>query len=386
MAECMGLHRDGEAYGLNPLETHIRRLIWYHICFLDIRTCEAQGPRPSIRKDDFDTKFPRNVDDVDVHPSGEQPASADRWTDVTLTLIRFEINEMMRTIWVDRPRVERRKTTLTAVLSKIEAFRNDMAERYDHLIDDQIPLHRWIKITKSLLISRLYIMLLHRYHNSVVSRMPDRLRQILISSGINTTEATIALERIPELSTWGWYVGALHQYHVAFLLLMDLHAHPNHKDEARIWKSLDYIFDCDPSEPYHIKAKKILSEMQRKTAVYQSMRGMRAPVGMEKHRPVPKQTESHISNSSQDAAVPLGNTSPYFDRISMPDVVFAGISNGEAIWALPNKASPDASSESNSIGAPDRQNSVAAIPPSNPMADVDWVGACFHYVLLSLFP
>jgi hypothetical protein len=116
MAECMGLHRDGEAYGMNPLETHVRRLIWHQLCFLDIRTCEAQGPRPTIRRDDFDTKLPLNIDDIDVHASGKPPIWTHRWTDATFSLIRFEINEMMRTIWVDRPRIERRKISLTAVL------------------------------------------------------------------------------------------------------------------------------------------------------------------------------------------------------------------------------------------------------------------------------
>jgi len=137
MAECMGLHRDGDStYGMNPLETHIRRLIWHHLCFLDIRTCEAQGPRPTIRRDDFDTRLPLNVDDVDLHASGKPPKGADRWTDVTFSLIRFEINEMMRTIWIDRPRIERRRLSLTAVLSKIETFKTNMAAKYDHLMDD----------------------------------------------------------------------------------------------------------------------------------------------------------------------------------------------------------------------------------------------------------
>jgi len=101
--------------GMNPLETHIRRLVWHQLCFLDIRTCEAQGPRPTIRRDEFDTKLPINVDDNEIHASGKPPASVDRWTDSTFCLIRFEINEMMRTIWVDRPRIERRKISLTAV-------------------------------------------------------------------------------------------------------------------------------------------------------------------------------------------------------------------------------------------------------------------------------
>jgi len=174
MAECMGLHRDGETYGMNPLETHIRRLVWYQLCFLDIRTCEIQGPRPTIRHDEFDTKLPLNIDDVDLHASGQPPVNADRFTDSTISLIRFEINEMMRVIWIDRPRVERRKISLTAVLGKIETFRTNMAMKYDRFLDERIPLQKFAKIAKALLLSRLHIMVLHRYHNSVASPMPEK--------------------------------------------------------------------------------------------------------------------------------------------------------------------------------------------------------------------
>ncbi|RFU36052.1 hypothetical protein B7463_g250, partial [Scytalidium lignicola] len=367
MAECMGLHRDGEAYGLNPLDTHIRRLIWYHVCFLDIRTCEAQGPRPSIRKDDFDTKLPLNVDDVDLTSCGESPAAADRWTDATLTLVRFEINEMMRSIWIDRPRIERRKISITAVLSKIETFKTNMAAKYDHLIDERIPLQKWCKIMKSLLLSRLHIMVLHRYHNSVVSPMPTRLRQIMLNSGINMMEDTISLEVLPELSSWVWYVGALHQYHVAFLLLLEVYVYPNYAGADRIWNCLDFVFNCNPSEPRLVKARKILSELQRKTAVYQSMRGMRAPVVMEKHvgqRP-PRLSDRRVPSTTPDPTQ-SGPTSSRPEKIVIPDVVFAGISNGEALWAPPNKASPDASSENNST---EQSNPVAR---DDLMADIDW--------------
>ena len=30
------------------------------LCFLDIRTCEATGPRPQIHKEDYDTRLPLN--------------------------------------------------------------------------------------------------------------------------------------------------------------------------------------------------------------------------------------------------------------------------------------------------------------------------------------
>src|SRR6478735_10520773 len=102
MAECMGLHRDGETYGLNPLDTHVRRLVWHQLWFLDIRTCEAQGPKPAMRREDYDTKLPLNCDEGDLSRNGPAPMPVDRWTSTVLTLIRFEITEMMRIIWVDR--------------------------------------------------------------------------------------------------------------------------------------------------------------------------------------------------------------------------------------------------------------------------------------------
>jgi hypothetical protein len=372
---------------MNPLETHIRRLIWHQLCFLDIRTCEAQGPRPTIRRDDFDTKLPLNIDDVDLRSSGKPPVSADRWTDATFSLIRFEINEMMRTIWIDRPRIERRKISLTAVLSKIETFRSNMASRYDHLIDDQIPIQKCAKVAKALLLSRLHIMVLHRYHNSVVSPMPDRLRNIMLNSGTTNLETAVALDTLPELRVWAWYGGALQQYHTAFLLLMEIFVYPRRKEADRIWTCLDYIFECDPSEPRAIKARRVLSELQQKTAVYQSMRGMRAPVVMDKHlgqrepRVADKDTKGLIFNHlPQDdskstfagAAEWVPKASQSIGRATVQDVVFAGVSNGETLWAFPNQQSPEASSDSNSVVG---QHSIpmSSAETDDLMADIDWV-------------
>lgn len=383
MAECMGLHRDGESYGLSPLETNIRRYIWYQLCFLDIRTCEAQGPRPTIRKDDFDTKLPINIDDADLHPYGKMPSAVDRWTDATFTLIRFELNEMMRTIWIDRPRIERRKISLTAVLTKIETFRRNMAAKYDHLIDERVPLHRCGRMTKNLLMSRLHVMTLHRYHNSVTNAMPERLRAIMLNSGTIMLENSVSLEIMPEVQQWAWYSGALHQYHVAFLLLIDVFYYPHRKEADRIWPCLDYVFKTNISQPREVKARAILTELQEKTAVYQEMRKMRAPSSMQKHvgQQAPRRVDMggvgtlrQITEDSSDSPTTVG-------RAPLPGVVFAGVSNGEALWALPNRESSEGTSDAGSV-----QLGAASPPPvptsGNPddlMAEIDWVSKNHPY-------
>jgi hypothetical protein len=395
MAECMGLHRDGETYGMNPLETQVRRLVWYQLCFLDIRTCHAQGPQPAIWRDGFDTKLPLNIDDVDLHASGKPPVNSDRWTDTTFSLIRFEINEMVRTLWIDRQLLERRKISLTAVLSKIETFRSNMATKYDHLIDDRIPVQKCAKIVKALLLSRLHTMVLHRYHTSVVSPMPDRLRKIMTASGTITLETAVALETLPEVRNWAWYAGALQQYHSAFLLLVEVFIYPNIKEADRIWACLDYIYECDPHEHRAIKARTVLSELQRKTAVYQSMRGMRAPVVMEKHiGRSPSRISDQAKGQGQNTrsfkydspslelpqmpleAVP--REAPTIGKVPLQDKAFAGVSNSDSLWVMQNQQSREASNDSNGVvgqGNPPVAATGTDASFNELIADIDWVCA-----------
>src|SRR6187402_846462 len=63
LAQCIGIHRNNNTRGLTPVQQHVRSLLWYHICYLDLKTSELQGPQPTIRSDDFDIPVPMNVDD-----------------------------------------------------------------------------------------------------------------------------------------------------------------------------------------------------------------------------------------------------------------------------------------------------------------------------------
>ena len=170
----MGLHRDGTDYGLTPVETHVRRLLWYQLCLLDIRTCEAQGPRPVIRAEDFDTQFPLNIDDTDLEQPQAVVEPAQRWTDMTLTLIRMECNEIIRVVWVDRPRLEKKKISLTAVLGKVENFRRIMKEKYMPFIDDRVPVQHAGRLIFEIQSLRMHAMILHRYHNGVAYSIPGK--------------------------------------------------------------------------------------------------------------------------------------------------------------------------------------------------------------------
>jgi hypothetical protein len=393
MAECMGLHRDGEAYGLTPLETHVRRLIWHQLCFLDIRTCEAQGPKPVIRRDDYDTKLPLNCDEEDLTHALVSPEPSEHWTTNTLALIRFEINEMMRIVWLDRRRLENRKTTLTAVLTKIENFRRRMSEKYDHLLDVEQPIQRYAKCVMYLLTYRLHVMVLHPYHSNAATPMPSRLSSLLITSGIMIVELAIQLETNPTFREWAWYLGAYFQFQIALLLATEVYYRPQSKEADRIWGCLDYVFGLDRRLPPEAKSIQLLSEIQGKTAVYMRMRKMRGPTNTARATPAQNavsgtQRSPSVATLHGGPKVEPGQTPPAHASMppAQPQIVFAGVSDGQALWSLPPNHGSPGSSDTSSVAHTQTLNNMSQGGAGGPniMDSIDWVRISFFFFSLSL--
>jgi hypothetical protein len=281
LAECMGLHRDGSHYSMTPIEIHVRRMVWHQLCFLDQRTCEATGPRPQIRKEDYDTKLPANVNDLDFINPNASTEDRPYWTDNTLFRIRAECMEIRRQVWFDIMALDKKKKTLTSVLVRVQKFRNSLESRYFPMLDEKNPLQVFTRHVMALGVNGLYIQVLHRYLFSTTTKMPDRLRQVLIEAGLSQMENAIALETTPSLAPWSWYKGAFNQYHSALLLMVEVYAYPMRKDAPRIWKCLDYIFDIPPHLSPKQKAELVITDLRDRMEIFHQMRRVRATTQME---------------------------------------------------------------------------------------------------------
>jgi hypothetical protein len=75
--------------------------------------------------------------------------------------------------------------------------------------------------------------------------------------------------------------GALHQYHTALILLSETYATDVRYNEDRVWKCLDFVFECPAHLARKEKARKILTEIVQKTEMYSSLRRIRAPADLE---------------------------------------------------------------------------------------------------------
>ncbi|KAK5172994.1 uncharacterized protein LTR77_003116 [Saxophila tyrrhenica] len=369
LAECMGLHRDGTYYNMSPIDVQVRRLIWHQLCFLDMRTCEATGPRPQIRKDDYDTKFPLNVNDVDL--LSDAPPTEDRpyWTDMTIFRIRCECVDLRRQCWFDIVQIDKKKKTLTSSLVKIQKTRSQLTEKYLPMVDESVPVQAYGKHVLIMGLNACFVQVLHRYLFSTTQRMPDRLRQILIEAGVAVMENAIAVETKRELAPWVWYKGALNQFHQALLLMVEVYAYPMRKDAARIWKCLDYIFDIPPHLSPKQKAELVITDLRDRMQVFHEMRKVRTTTQMEE-RVVALKESSHrdpMASNLSTLADTQASGPPFTQQLGY-QTVGGGL--------LPASFSPPPAEHTESSGSGSRQGSVQGQSTGdiqmNAMEDIDW--------------
>ncbi|CAI7613380.1 unnamed protein product [Penicillium glandicola] len=294
IAECMGLHRDPTEYGFSPAECQTRRLVWYQVCYLDLKTSEIQGPRRFIHEDGYTTRLPLDVSSSQSHPPKTSPA----YNDLIFSMIRFECQEMQRRCLTLRNRIDQKKISLTKAISKAEAFRIAMDAKYGPYLNTSSPspMQRMSSLVLKLFVSLLYITLLHRYMNSVTYRLPDRLRQIVLAKGTEALENAVELESAEDIQQWAWYSSSYQQYHTAFLLLFEVLQYPMRKEATRIWRCLDFIFaDAFTNIPSmspmgspptmeeiiahrDVKARYLLTLICEKMRAYQKAKGLKSPL------------------------------------------------------------------------------------------------------------
>lgn len=293
LAECMGLHRDPTEYGFSPTECQTRRLIWYQICYLDLKTSDTQGPRAFIHEDGYTTKLPLDV----RAPESLAPNVPAASNDLIFSMIRFECQEMQRRCLVLRNRVDQKKLSLTKAISKVEAFRIAMNAKYGPYLNTSSPspMQRMSSLVLKLFTCIQYLIILHRYMNSVTYRIPERLRQIVLMKGTEALEAAVELESAESLKPWAWYSPSYQHYHTAFLLLFEVFHYPMRKEASRIWKCLDFVFadaltaippirSTETAPPLQeiiahrdVKVRYLLKVIYERMKAYQKARGFRSP-------------------------------------------------------------------------------------------------------------
>lgn len=250
LAQGLGIHRDGQQFGLSPFETEMRRRLFWQINSLDARASEDQGTDPSIAEQSFDTKFPLNINDEDIDPSmKETPQEHEGATEMTFDLIRYSMGVTVRRLSYAPP-AEGPCRTMNARMSiedkerMIEDLHQYLEQKYLSHCDMSVPLH-WVAATVArLILAKMWLVVHHPFSRSDAGAgLPQETKDRLFRTSIEVIEFSRLLETEKTTLRWGWLFRTYVQWHAIAFVISQLCIRTIGPEVDKAWMVIEGVFD-----------------------------------------------------------------------------------------------------------------------------------------------
>lgn len=250
MAQALGVHRDGQVFGLSPFETEMRRRLWWQISNLDMRASEDHGSDPSIVEQTFDTKFPLNINDDDIWPDmTEPPEEKEGRTEMLFDLIRFTVSTTVRRLSYAPPgpgpcRERNARITLEDKERLIEELHQYLEKKYLRYCDMSVPLD-WVAATVSrLILAKMWLIVHHPFQREDGGAgLPQETKDRLFLTSIEVIEFSCLLETETTTLKWGWLFRTYVQWHAVAFVLSQLCVRTSGPEVEKAWAAVDSVFD-----------------------------------------------------------------------------------------------------------------------------------------------
>lgn len=247
IAQAMGLHRDGADFGLKPIDTELRRRLWYHICLLDARSSEYHGYEPIAREFVFDTKLPLHINDADITSQMKEPPPERREaTEMTFCLIRCEAMKISYKIAHVPQGRSADDLSLKDRAALVEDLKQRLQEKYLKYCDSSNPFHLMLLTVTRLILARMWLVV----HYPRLRRGDDAssftmsIRDQLFLTSIQVLEHSSFLLTNREIYRWTWHSKTHIQWHAVAFVLSEICSRPPSPDCDRAWEYITIVCDC----------------------------------------------------------------------------------------------------------------------------------------------
>ena len=242
LAQSLGLHRDGEQYGLTPFETEMRRRLWWQVLLLNFRASEDQGTDPALVDHAFDTKLPLNINDADLTPDSKfAPEERSGGTEQTFCLIRYEVSSTLR-------RINYSPLGQIASLEDkerlIEGLRHHLEEKYLKHINETVPLYWITGMVARLILGKMWLVLHHPLKRpDRGAGLPQVTKEQLFLTAVEVVEVSHELETTSRTSKWAWLFRSYVQWYAVVYVLSELCVRTKGPLFDRAWATIDSVFE-----------------------------------------------------------------------------------------------------------------------------------------------
>ncbi|KAI5926670.1 fungal-specific transcription factor domain-containing protein [Camillea tinctor] len=290
IAQAMGLHRDGAKFGLRPLETEVRRRLWYNICVLDTRSSDYHGYEPIVHEYGFDTQPPLNICDADLAPDmRETPPERDgEFTPMTFSRIRSEV---MRVGWklsyVPPGRgvrgVPAGDQSLEERVAVVEDMRKTLTEKYLRYCDPTVPFQAIASMVARIVLARMWLVVhfplgrrAHYTHPTIrTDYTPDtNMRDKIFSTAVEILELSSIVLSHPDFAKWSWHSRTYIQWHSVVLVLYEICLRPPSPECDRAWEYVNILHNAETGSNYKDRKGSLWRPIERLLAKARHVREM----------------------------------------------------------------------------------------------------------------
>jgi hypothetical protein len=252
-AVATGLHRDPSHFPvIKPCEAEVRRRLWWHICFLDLRVGDSYTSELSIPESLFNTKDPTNLNDADLAADTQtSPAPQNGFTDVTFCLLRCKLWRLIRRLQAlsgqcrQNPSVENYGQQFETLCSAYSAIRAEVLE----FLDLNNPLHSFVNGFARLAMLRAELAVDQVHSSGVLAPDDAQSRQgwnrIFLLSVANL-EFELELRNTPSAHQWDWIFNGCIPWPAVSIVLAQLCQRPWGPSYERAWTVASQYVDRIP--------------------------------------------------------------------------------------------------------------------------------------------
>jgi hypothetical protein len=271
VAQRMGLHRDGSAFGLSALRSEERRRIWWQLQFMELATARLVGTLSLSIFATWDTKTPGNLEDSDFNPMTEvMPIERKGLTSISPCLWRYSILQRRRDMlgknnsgdlsWMLSPHL-----TLAEKEAKIEELEGILAERFLKHCELVNPLHVHIQIgIRQFGLAARSNVRQPTLVNAKISELLPKVREDLLGICSKSLEYYVLSQTTPSLSGFRWvdaiffqvpsckYSTSRHESNWAILtmlvvyVILEAHQRSGEPQVVDLWNLISRVYQNHP--------------------------------------------------------------------------------------------------------------------------------------------
>lgn len=244
LAQGMGIHRDGEQFGLPPFETEMRRRVWWVIMSVDLRSTEEHGSELAIADGTFDTRIPLNINDADISPdSTAMPPEREGRTDMAAAIVRYSICSLTRQFQIPfgAHGVKCDLPTLIAKEKKLLDLYQSVQQKYlrDVALDEADRLYYVVAMIARVIIGKASLVLYGQLlFPGAEQQLTAEIRQRLFVGAISMIECSVRLGTDRSCRQYRWLLKSYTSLHTMSYTVVEICRRPWTPLVERAWKAI----------------------------------------------------------------------------------------------------------------------------------------------------